>query len=243
MRNIRIEIPQGFSDVLNNQIQQAAKQAIHATLIATKSKWEQEAQRNLTTTRADYLLGLNADNSIEFPDELTGVLTLRGKLPNMLESGFSPFDMKTGFRSSPRVKRKQSGGWYQTIPFRHRTPNTTGSVAGGSAMPGDIYSRARALRANTQRLTGTERQYPPRTSWTGYRHVSGIYEGMRRNEKVYKQAVQSTYTTFRRVSDKSDPMSWWHPGFKGLNAINVVEPFARDTFRTLLQDFIRSNMG
>src|SRR5690606_24474977 len=100
MREIRLDIPTGFSGVLASQIEMAAQSAISSTLMATKSYWEQLAQQRLRTTRADYILGLNADNSVEFPDAYTGVLTLRGKFPNMLEEGFSAFDQKEGFSKS-----------------------------------------------------------------------------------------------------------------------------------------------
>jgi hypothetical protein len=188
------------------------------------------------------MLGLNADNSMEFPDSFTGVLTLRGKWPNMLEEGFSAFDQKNGFMNSKHIKRKKDGGWYLTIPFRHRTPGTAGSAVGGQAMPDDIYAQARALKGG-EKLTGTETNYPPQTSWKGYEHKSGIYEGMKRITKTYNIATQNMYMTFRRVSDKSDPDSWWHPGFPGIRALDVVEPFARSTFQQVLNRSIKDAMG
>lgn len=242
MRNIEIQIPQGFSSVLNSQIQSAASVSINTTLMATKSRWEQVAQQGLTTTRADYLLGLNADDSLQFPDALTGVLTLRGKWPNMLEEGFTAFDMKNGFSHSARKHSKQDGGWFLTIPFRHRSTGTTGSAVGGSAMPDDIYAQARALRGGA-RLTGTEQNYPPATSWNGYQHKSGIYEGVKKISKTYDKATQNQYMSFRRVSNTSDPQSWWHPGFKGLKAIDIVESYAQDTFKKVFNKTIKEVMG
>lgn len=242
MTEIRIDIPTGFAGVLASQVENAAKAAISTTMMATKSHWESTVQKRLTTTRADYLLGLNADNSMEFPDSYTGVLTLRGKWPNMLEEGFPAYDMKTGFGNSGRRTQKKDGGWFLTVPFRHRTPGTAGSAVGGSAMPDDIYSQARALRGG-QKLKGTETSYPPQTSWKGYEHKSGIYENMKKVTKTYDKATQNQYMTFRRVSDKSDPSSWWHPGFTGVKAIDIVEPFARDTFQKVLNRNIKDAMG
>lgn len=241
MREIRLDIPKGFGNVLASQIEMAAQSAISGTMMATKSHWEQIAQQRLTTTRADYILGLNADNSVEFPDSYTGVLTLRGKWPNMLEEGFPAYDQKRGFGASDKVRRKKDGGWYLTIPFRHRTPDTSGSAVGGQSMPTDIYSQARALRGG-QSLTGTETNYPAQTSWTGYQHKAGIYENMKRVRKQYDNTTQSQYMTFRRVSDKSDPESWWHPGFQGINAIDEVEDFARRTFNQVFNFNLR-NLG
>lgn len=241
MHVVSIKVPDGFGGVLASQLEKATQASISSTLMATKSRWEQEVQNRLRTTQQDYLLGLNADNSVEFPDPYTGVLTLRGKWPNMLESGFPSFDIKDGLKNGPRAKRKKDGGWYTTVPFRHTNPKSVGAV-GGRNMPPDIYAQARALRG-VQRLTGTETNYPPQTSWTGYRHKSGIYEGMVRNRKQYDKATQSTYFTFRRVSDKSDPKSWMHPGFPGIKALDVVEPFARSTFKKVFNHYIKEVMG
>ena len=243
MKELSISVPDGLSAALTNQIQTAAQMSVSDTLMATKSKWEQIAQQRLNTTRADYLLGLNADNSLEFPDKMTGVLTLRGKWPNKLEDGFSAFDIKDGLMNGPNVKRKKDGGWYNTVPFRHRTPGHSGSAVGGSEMPTDIYSRARAMRGNVQRLTSTETAYPPQTSWKGYTHKNGLYEGMVRNRKKYEKAIQSTYVTFRRVSDKSDPKAFWHPGFVGIKAVDSVVPFAEKTFKEVLEVYLKEFMG
>lgn len=243
-RFIQIQVPKNIGNVLASQFLGAATASLQTTMQAVKSKWESVAQQRLVTTRNDYILGLNADDSLQFPDDFTAVLTLRGKWPNMLESGFGPFDMKDpGFRNSVHAKpRKDGTGWYLTIPFRHRTPGTVGSAVGGQAMPADIYAQARVLMAG-QRLTGTEFNYPPGVSWTGYQHKNGIYEGMVRNVKTYDKATQSTYFTFRRVSDRSDPDSWMHPGFPGIQAVDVVEPYAKDTFKKVFQANIKKIMG
>lgn len=242
MKEIRIDIPKGFSGVLASQIEQAASLAVSSTLMATKSRWESIAQKRLITSRNDYLLGLNADNSLEQPDSFTGVLTLRGKWPNMLESGFPAYDMKAGFMNSQRVKRKDDGGWFLTVPFRHLSSKARGTAVGGSAMPDDIYAQARKLRGG-QKLTGTETNYPPGQSWTGYQHKSGKYEGMKKVTKQYDKTKQNQYFTFRRVSDKSDPASWQHPGFPGINAIDPVTLFAKKTFVQVFNRNLKEAMG
>lgn len=78
------------------------------------------------------------------------------------------------------------------------------------------------------RLTGTEGAYQRRTHeiatnlQTGqglarpirYQHRTGIYEGMYRFPQKTARGDQSTYVTFRTVSDNSPPDSWFHPGWK-----------------------------
>jgi hypothetical protein len=46
----------------------------------------------------------------------------------------------------------------------------------------------------------------------GYQHKSSIYEGMLKIQANYGAKSQNKYLTFRVVSEKSHPLSWWHPG-------------------------------
>lgn len=41
--------------------------------------------------------------------------------------------------------------------------------------------------------------------------------------KANAQATQNQYFTFRRVSDKSDPAAWWHPGFNARHFVLMVQ--------------------
>lgn len=240
--DFNIATPNGFGDVLVNQMEMAVSSAIRDTLDVVKDEWEQTARKKLKSTYPDYYMGLNEYNSVEFPDPFTGVLTLRGKWANMLETGFPAFDMKQGFENSGKVKQKKDGGWYLTIPLRQRTPNSTGMMVGGNPMPRDIYSMAKQLQPQ-QRLTGTEMNYPPQASWTGYQHKNGLYEGMVRNVKQYANSTQGTYYTFRRVSDKSDPMAWLHPGYEGVHAMNHVRTFAEDMLNVAVTYYVKQVMG
>lgn len=211
---------------LTNYIEYVVSRSIEQTLLATQEKWIQIVANRLATTRNDYIRSL----TMEFPDAFTGILYLQGKWANMLEQGFPPFDMKKGFRRSPKVKKSKNNGWYLNIPFRHYAPSQ--AITTKQKMPSDIYRQARVLKAG-DRLIGTEVKYPPRRSWTGYSHHSGIYENMMRTTQ--KSSLDSQYYTFRRVSDKSDPMSFWHPGYKGVQAINQVETYALRKFTEVLE--------
>lgn len=236
MIDIQVNAPIGLSDEINKKIGAAVSAAVQTAIFMTKAEWETQAKEKLKATRKDYIAGLNQRNSVEFPDPFTGVLTLRGKWPNMLEEGFPPFDMKPGFARSAKAKKTKDGGWYLNIPFRHLTPGAEG-INGGQPMPHDIYAQARQLRMNIDRLTGTETKYAPRISWTGYQHQNGIYEGMVRKPLG---ATKSSYLTFRRVSNKSDPMAWWHSGFQGIHVESHVAQFATDTLQKAIEANINS---
>lgn len=207
-------------------LENALRNSVQTSLSIIRDRWQREAQNKLKTTRTDYLLGLDF-NSIVYPldsDGFIGSVELNGKLPNMVETGFSPFDMKVGFGKSSKVKKTKSGGWYLTIPFRHSTPNSNGSF--GSPMPKSVYNVAKKLFPNGRMSTKGNLG----RSWTGYQHKSNIYDGLQRIVKSYKKATQSQYYTFRRVSNNSDPTSWHHPGFSGVNIARSIMPFAQQTF-------------
>ena len=212
--------------VIVDPLENALRNSVQTSLSIIRDRWQREAQNRLKATRTDYLLGLDF-NSIVYPldsDGFIGSVELNGKLPNMIESGFSSFDMKIGFGKSSRVKKTKDGGWYLTIPFRHSIPNSNGSF--GAPMPKDIYKVAKKLAPGSKMsVKGNLGK-----SWTGYQHKSNIYDGLQRIVKSYNKATQSQYYTFRRVSNNSDPMSWHHPGYVGAKIAESIMPFARQTF-------------
>lgn len=219
----------GLNDQLSPQVVNAIQSSIQTSLSLVKDRWQTEVQNKLNSTRPLYLMGLTFD-SLQYPydgDNFAGAVVLNGKFPNMLETGFGAFDEKLGFSKSKRITKKKDGGWYLTIPMRHSTP---GSFMYGQAMPKDVYGVAKKL-GNGQHLS-----YPGLgdISWKGYQRKNKTYDGLTRIVKSYQKATQSQYFTFRRVSDKSDPNSWWHPGWKGTKIAESLMPYAEKTFKDIL---------
>lgn len=217
------------NDQLSPQITAAIQASIQTSLAIVRDRWQTDIQQKLNSTRPLYLQGLGFD-SIMYPlgqDVFAGAVQLKGTFPNMLEKGFGPFDIKVSLGKSNRVTRKPNGGWYITVPLRHSTP---GSFMYGPPMPKDVYNAAKKL-AHNQALS---RPGAGDTSWTGYQHKTTKYDGLTRIVKSYQKAKQSQYVTFRRVSDKSDPQSWWHPGYKGVHEVEKLMPFAEKTFVDIL---------
>ena len=212
------------NDLVAPQVVSAIQSAITTSLAVIKDKWQSEAQAKLNSTRPLYLMGLDF-NSVIYPyggDAFSGAVELQGKFPNMLESGFPAFDMKTGFKKSSKVKQTKSG-WYLTIPIRHSTPN---SFMYGTPMTKDVYNQAKKLKhGESLSIKGGQE-----TSWNGYVHKSSKYDGLTRIVKDYGKTKQSQYFTFRRVSNNSDPMSWYHPGYIGVKLAKQLTPFAESTF-------------
>ena len=220
---------------ITDPLENALRNSVQTSLSIIRDRWQREAQNKLKATRTDYLLGLSF-NSIVYPldsDGFIGSVQLDGKFPNMLESGFGPFDMKVGFGKSSKVSRTKGGGWYLTIPYRHSTPNSNGSF--GAPMPKAVYNVAKKLAPGaSMSVKGGNR-----TSWTGYKHKNNVYDGLQRIVKSYQGTNQSQYYTFRRVSNNSDPTSWWHPGFTGVRIAEKLMPFAQQTF----VDTLTSNLS
>lgn len=228
--NITISLDSlGINDQISPPIVNAVQSSIQTSLSIIRDRWQRTVQDKLNSTRPLYLMGLGFD-SIEYPfgkDSFAGAVILRGQFPNMLEMGFGAFDEKIGFSKSKKITKKDSGGWYLTIPIRHSTP---GSFMYGNPMPKDVYGVAKKLD-NRGSLS-----YPGLgdVSWKGYQRKHKTYDGLTRIVKSYQKATQSQYITFRRVSDKSDPNSWWHPGFSGVKIAEGLMPFAEKTFMDIL---------
>lgn len=214
--------------------------------------WQSQAKNNLHSTRNEYIRNLN----IQHISATRKAIILTGKIPNMIEEGASAYDMKPGFLGSSKAKTDKNGRKYLIIPFRHATPNAIGeSQIFANVMPQDVYKVVKTLaptktdlnngiieRGGRLDIQDIPQQYQaPRvrpafsdinktTTFPSYTHKSSIYEGMIRNEKTYENATQSSYVTFRRVSENSDIMSWIHKGFqaqhfakKAVNQTDVVK--------------------
>lgn len=224
-----------LDQLVSQKATNAIQLSIRTSLALVKDKWQREVQKKLHSTIPLYLQGLDF-NSVVYPygnDVFSGAVILNGQFPNMLESGFAAFDEKVGFSKSSRRHTTKDGGWYLTIPLRHSTP---GSFMYGPPMTNQIYSQAKLL-TNRQHLTISGGQ---KTSWKGYVHKNNIYDGLTRVIKSYpgnngKTTKQSQYFTFRRVSNSSDPDSWYHPGFAGVKVASTLEPYALKIFKNELE--------
>ena len=235
--DIRVDLEKmGISGQLTPVITGAIQGALQTSLAVVRDRWQTEVQNKLNSSRPLYLQGLQWD-SVVYPygNAFTGAVVLKGKFPNMLETGFTAFDMKVWFSKSDRKITKKDGGWYLTIPMRHSTP---GSFMYGRPMPRDIYGLAKNL-AHKESLSIKGQGD---VSWTGYQRKHKTYDGLTRIVKSYQKATQSYYMTFRRVSNNSDSLSWWHPGYEGVKVAPKLESFAEKTFTDLLK-YNLNNLG
>lgn len=215
---------------LEQAFEEIASNAVKATLAYARDEWIRTAQNKLKSTREDYI---GAISGIYQESPYQGYIELQGKFPQMLETGFSSFDIKDGFLKSPKKKTTDTG-WYMTIAFRHRT---TGNLP--NTMPKNVFNQAKRLGHGEQLKEALIRSlgYGPQTSHTGYTWKNSKYDNLTRIVKEYDSGKKhSQYLTYRRVSDKSDPASWIHPGYQGAKIVDEIRPkvesFAYDYFRS-----------
>lgn len=214
-------------------------------------QWRNLAGQELKQTKSQYQRAIY----IEKPDSTSLIVGLAGWLPNAVEKGIGPFDMKKeAFMNSTKKTIKKDGGWFLTIPFRFGTPDIVGeSTIFANVMPGKVYEVAKnVLRDRKSSLKFS--QLPPEFQLKGvrpevfnnqtgerfgaYQHKHSIYEGM----KNLGREGHGHYMTFRRVSDLSDPLSWIHPGIKPANLMErTLQQFPLgDIIGQVKDDFLQS---
>lgn len=192
-------------------------------------EWESVVTKNLRKERADYIRAMSYDriSSTEAIFKLNS--SPANPVPMMIEVGCSPFDQKIGFSKSPSRTEKKNGGWYVTIPFRFASSEALAEAGVFSnSLPKQIeeLSKQNKGRPLLQRdlpkpyNTVNQRDIIDRMNVRveAYKHKVSIYAGLvRKDISSTVNEKRGGYYTFRRVSDKSDPLSWWHPGFTARN--------------------------
>lgn len=211
---------------------------VNAVTAAIYMNWEAMAKQRLNSTLPEYTQHLIKVDKYRFAKQIV----LTGVLPNMIEQGASPFDIKEGFKKSKKVKYTipvynkkgmqvyKGGDWYLTIPFRIGVPGTLGQAGFTGEMPQEVYDVMRKRSAG-HGLTAPEIPSPYEvplsreaimnekggTLYDTYQHKNSIYEGLSKRRAQYAQTKQNTYGTFRRAGANSDPLSWIHKGIKPYN--------------------------
>lgn len=186
--------------------------------------WEDEVKHNLRSTRGDYLRAMSYQRLSFQSAEFTLHYSEENPVPIMIEVGTSPFDIKEGFRTSLKSKDKKDGGWYLTVPFRLATSEALAEdPAFSGKMPKEIEQAVKKFGRLTPENIPLDLSTPGQRAVIDrmgrqvqeYKHKFSIYAGLQRVDiSSTNREKRSGYMTFRRVSDKSDPQSWWHRGFE-----------------------------
>lgn len=139
-----------------------------------------------------------------------------------IENGYSPFDMKPGFLRSPKAKTGKDGSKYLIMSFRHVTPGATKTL--GKRMSPSVHRSAKkGVNFEDQLGTAEDPSDYGLVNSKGYEWQNGALAGMTQ----IGGPRQRQYRTFRVVSVKSAPNSWWHPGQKPNKVIDATIAYAR----------------
>jgi hypothetical protein len=218
------------------------KAAVGNLAIAAQNYWIQSAQRKLRTSREIYVNGLRQSESYRSYSASSGAdvfeVQLVGKMPNNFEFGMESFDMKEirpGWLGGKKAKTAKDGSKYATIPFKHSTGNSPRFDYTGKAKEANLkmhlrnavrnYGLNRMVRAASGAVKeGAVKRIPNNAA------VHNYLSGLTRYQVTTRGTTQgglprgsSQLMTFRRISTKSDPESWIHPGLDGANILPMVE--------------------
>jgi hypothetical protein len=222
-------------------------------------KLEKNAEKELHKTRQRYIHNIKVIDS----GKLEGTVMLdysKDKLVKMIEEGAAPFDMKQYFLASPKAKIGKKGGKYLTIPYRQGVPTTIGESDNFAfIMTKEVYaivkkkpleiqtpgygmrSAGLSLKELPQHLQVRQKRAPIQDSagnmlFKEYQHKNAINQGIAKY--VDAATGQSSYRSFRRVSENSDEEAWIHPGIEKYNLVQkTLQQFdTTNTMSNLLDD-------
>lgn len=204
------------------KLRKAAKESIQRAVGAlgamARDRLTDLAQKRLQSFSQSYINGI----STPVVTENTATITLNGQLNNMMEKGTGPFDIKKMLR----------GRSFVNVPFQHGTPGTS-----RNPMPKGDYSVMQKLvqSAQNQALVRGPKVMPT-TARPGEK-VGRTASMVRTGATGHHQ-----YLTFRRISRKSLPTSWIHPGFKALNIFTTVRDELEKVAPKVVADYLKEGL-
>lgn len=214
-------------------------------------KWEHLIDETLHTTKTEYR---KAIMQVEYPDSHTAIIGMsprESRFGFMLEEGADSFNMQEGFEKSDKRHEKKDGGWYLTIPMRHATSEAVMNSVVGTNLPKSVQEIAKQRTVTKQDLPAPFNEVKVHKiqintgSIIEYEHKAPILEGLKRMEIGSNGEKRGGYYTFRRVSDKSDPNAWQHPGLEARKlmdkTLEQVTPELDITISQIFSDFMDLN--
>lgn len=215
------------------------RQLIREWAEETRNEIIRQAMGELETSFDDYVAGLQPVQFIMgdtgMPNGTVAVISLIGELPNMIEEGWPGGDMKPALLSGRNAKTAKDGTRYNTVPFRQMNPGATGrygtpmgqqyvGLLGRTAaeqLGKRVYAAAKSLQPGGRLPAGM-------APILKAHHKTDLFDGLTKQSKRYSRATQNQYTTFRRVSDKSDPRAFIHPGIEPHRFFAKAADYAED---------------
>lgn len=206
------------------------------------------AHVELHTSSQDYVMGVQPVK-LDMPGKLTAggqiyaTIVLTGMIPNMIEQGWNGGDMKPVLLAGRNAKTGKDGTRYNTVPFRHGTPGVTGrNMPEMGSQFRHVMKAQDAARLGKRVHDAAKKLKPGQRLPAGMapklrsHHVTDIFASMVRQQGP---ARSTQYMTWRRVSDKSDPRSWIHPGIVGRHLFRDAGQYAQTVASKIFAEAIR----
>lgn len=203
-------------------LDQAIKDLAHSAYATIQAK----AQKELSSTRQDYLKGL----SFEKLGDNSYMISLEGDWAAALEDGFASFDITekmlasskkvgVGARSGePWVQTNKQGKKFAHVPLSPERPKGSSlseSLKGVTAM------NYRGIQQEITRIFKDDKGNVLQGK-VAYADEEGITKYQKSyQDKKGKMRTQSVYIAYRTVSENGK--RWMHPGYKGLKAFEDAE--------------------
>jgi hypothetical protein len=216
-----------------------------------------EANRVFKTMAPFYIEALNQPDSVKVTDESVEVV-LSTKIAKAMESGSPAYDLKAALLAKAKNFSK-AGIPYVDVPFKHTTSGARGTTQLPAAVKKAIT--ARAANQSVGRSAAPTTRLPTKTPGKKFtrmlrdpihikakqsvQHKRGIRDDLiRRRTKGAKGSRGSvSYSTIRRISAKSSPSAWWHPGFKGAGLLKKTLQKLKPEINDILRDSIAKTKG
>lgn len=203
-----------------------------------------------------YLDALNKPDSVKLTD--AGIeVGLATKIAQAMDDGAPAYDLKRALLAKSK-KSSKSGVPYVDVPFKHTTSGSRGTTQLPAAVKKAITERAvnqsargsvktTRLPMKTPGKKFTRTLLQKRSGVPGFKrtkqsvsHKRGLHDDLIRTSRKGKGGARGSvsYSTIRRISAKSSPSSWRHPGFKGAGLLKKTLPKLKPEIARILSDSI-----
>jgi len=249
--NIRVE---GNLDDLNEEIKARLSRAVGETVKQVTENWINAIKHAPLSPydKDNYVKSLQQQTLSPYAAEVFTDYRLAGEI----EQGRPQRDLKKALNTSNKVRishsKKHPGQKYLIIPFRHNTP---GNNKHASAMPPEIYAKAKALEKSRVLSMGMRPSQQAQASAGGYlytpyvaqakyqwggrleaglapklkeHHTTDIYAGMTRFNTSSGKQKSSQYLTFR-IMGEWQTNKWLIPEQPGLKLAEQATEGAQET--------------
>jgi hypothetical protein len=158
--------------------------------------------------------------------ENTWVIYLDNNFANMLEDGFSSYDMKDGFLSSNKAKIGKNSTYFN-VPINPKQASKKNIF--------DYRSAVEAAINDSETISDSKN-----TSFGKIEKFSNLKEDRLKGlMKITSNAGNEQFLLFRRVSTKSDKNKFIHPGYDGAHIIEKdLKLFAEQELDKILKKML-----